>query len=188
MSKSHRFTAKRQRWMLIAVGCVAAILLGVGGSLEAISAGSSTSGNLKPQAARLQATWVAQQSGQQAPKTGNQSAKPSCPINLNVPPEIVNMSANPPLPGQDYDSYIIVISVERVPYTIFGQVNQIGVSQSPLDPCAPNTTPIPTRHYADPHQPGQITLTGVTGDVVTFTTAAHTSGTFNYVTGQYQGA
>lgn len=97
------------------------------------------------------------------------------------------MTGKPKLPGQDYDSFINVISEEKHPYSVLGEMYQIVVIERPVDMCNPNNAQTRPRNYVDAGQPGQITLTGVRGDIVTFTTAKAT-GSFNCVTGQYLGA
>jgi hypothetical protein len=59
------------------------------------------------------------------------------------------------------------------------------VEQRPVDMCDPDDIPAAPRAFATTQPAGQITLTGVHGEVVTFTTANNTTGQSNYVTGQY---
>jgi hypothetical protein len=156
---------------------------------SAADASSQPTGNLKAQAAQIQAQWRAQHGQSHAKKVHlTPGTYASCAINLNQPPLVVNMAGQTPLPGQNYDSFITAISQEKHPYSILGEQNQIVVIARPIDMCNPNEVPTQPHNYVDPSQPGLITLTGVHGDVVTFTTAEKTTGSFNYVTGRYLSA
>jgi hypothetical protein len=183
-----RLEFKRIRVVLFGSAMVALSLALLTGG-RAAQAGAQPTGNLKGQAAQLQAQWQAQHGKVHAQKAHlTLGTFASCAINLNQPPLVVNLAGKPGLPGQNYDSFITVVSQEKHPYSILGEQNQIVVIERAVDMCNPNTAPAQPRFYVDPRQPGQITLTGVHGDIVTFTTAAKTTGSFNYVTGQYLSA
>jgi hypothetical protein len=177
-----------QRWAIPLCLGILALMVTVGiATVQATSAQAGGVGNLKQQAAQMQAQWITGHSHYHAAKVHlAPGAFASCAVNLNQSPIVVTgISRTSNLP---YDSYINVISVDKYPYSILGEMNRIVVVERQRDMCNPHDTPIPARDFNAPGQPGQITVTAVDGDVVTFTTAAHTTGQFNYVTGQYLGA
>lgn len=53
------------------------------------------------------------------------------------------------------------------------------------DPCKPGASGTITKTYDTPYQRGALTLTQVSGDTVTFSTATGGDGHFDYVTGQF---
>jgi hypothetical protein len=152
----------------------------------------------KQQAAALQAAWDKQQAQKpHAPKVYVSS--PSCPVNLNASPWIVN-SKDHILPGQTYNSFVQLISSEKVPYTIYSNISpaSIIVQRDPIDPCAYRAShPAMSQQsiqenilytpatYAAPSNIGQITLYAAQGDIILFKTTSGTIGEFNFVTGQF---
>ncbi len=169
---------------LLIAGIVAAGVLVLVVGVTIASASPSVALNRKQQAVQMQAQWKAAHDRSPAAKQGGQSAI-ACVVIQNQPPQIVNLSGQAPLPGQNYNSYIRMTSTEGTPYTVFGEVNQLAVQVRPQNPCSASGALAPIHFYPAPQRVGQLTLTAVQGDVVTFTTAAHTTGRFNYVTGQY---
>lgn len=168
----------------------AALLVALVGIVN-VHASAAGATNLKQQAEQLQAQWLAQHGHEHAAKIQlAPGTHASCPINLDQAPVVGKVDAQSLRHGQkqEYNSFIHVISAEKRFYTVLGEVNQIVVEQRRVDMCDPNDIPPAPRAFAIAQQVGQITLTGVHGDVVTFTTANNTSGQFNYVSGQYLSA
>lgn len=176
-----------ERWPFpLSVGIVAFIIAAGIVLVQTANARADGSSNLKQQAATMQAQWMAANSQHPAPKKYlAPGTYASCATPLNQPPIVVTSVQ---APGAPYHSYINVISSDKHPYSILGEMNKIIVIKRQIDMCNPHDTPVPPRDYVMPGQPGQITLIAVQGDVVTFTTASGATGRFNYVTGQYLGA
>lgn len=173
-----------KRWAFpLGVGVVALLFaVGVVSALAA-SARASGSTNLKQQAAAMQAQWMAANSDHPKAKVHLAPGQwASCAMSLNQSPIVVT---NVQAPGSQYNSYINVIATNKRPYSILGEMNKIVVIKRQVDMCNPNDPAIPPHDYALSGQPGQITVTAVKGDVVTFTTASGSTGQFDYVTGKY---
>ena len=82
----------------------------------------------------LQRNWQNQQN-LKSHATKHPNSSPSCPVNLNALPWIVNLNGHT-LPGQNYTSFIQIISSEHIPYTIYAEPHSITVQRDLIDPCA----------------------------------------------------
>jgi hypothetical protein len=115
----------------------------------------------------------------------------SCPVqgvqsNINVdvlpgdPDHITNVATIAPAPGRPFVYQVYAGSAA-------GNAQQgiLIVMRRDMDPCAPTAQGSTFTRFATPYQRGAVTLTAISGDTVSFTTAAGGSGHFNYITGQF---
>ncbi len=145
----------------------------------------------------------AAQNAPRAPKIPEASAGvPSCPIDLAALTLGVHESSKdwplftvPPFRAISPINMATLISTLGAPYDIYAgglvddqQQGVLIVAQGEMDPCAvaaglaPRPEPI---MYETPSRSGAVTLTGVQGDTVLFTTPDGATGRFDYTTGQF---
>ncbi len=129
--------------------------------------------------------------------TKHPNSIPSCPINLNALPWIVNLNGHT-LPGQNYTSFIQIISSEHIPFTIYADSHSITVQRDLVDPCAfrathpslsqqsiqqnPQYTPVV---YTLPQDITFVSFSSAQGDIISMKTTSGQIKQFNYVTGKF---
>lgn len=93
---------------------------------------------------------------------------------------IVNTATAVPTQGMPYDYMLYAGSLATNP-----QQGILIIMRFDKDPCKPGASGTFTKVYDTPYQQGALTLTQVSGDTVTFSTATGGIGHFDYVTGQF---
>lgn len=93
---------------------------------------------------------------------------------------ITDEAVSAPTVGQAFE-YVIFAGA----YASNPQQGILIVTRLTADPCASKTNTTQITYYSTPAQTGAVTLTQITGDSVTFTTAAGAGGQFNFVSGQF---
>lgn len=190
-TRTTRQDAKPLQWLqnlllascvLTAIGILASFMIS-SASAQVIHYPSAAKQRLE----QSQRQWHAVVDKKQAPKGGTSTN--SCPIDLHHAPVINRLTqAQMTTMHGAYASFASVISAEHTPYFIFGEKNRFAVQALPLDPCKINFTlqTSQQRVFQDPLAQGNLFITAVHGDLVSYQTASGTTGLFNYVTGQFQ--
>lgn len=119
-------------------------------------------------------------SGGQATIVPRSNIDPAAARSVNI----TNGATIPPSQGRPFDYLIIAGALQNNP-----QQGVLVVIRQPKDPCAQGPQG-QTKLYNSPFQQGALTLTQISGDTVSFTTAASGTaaggtGQFNYITGQF---
>jgi len=141
----------------------------------------------KQQLEQSQAQWHALVDKHKAPK-GTLSTG-SCPMDLHHAPVIERLTPTQMVTMHNaYASFASVISAENKPYFIFGENGKFVVQALPLDPCKTdsNLQQNNGQTFQQSTAQGNLLITSVQGDLVTYQTSSGATGSFNYVTGQFQ--
>jgi hypothetical protein len=193
MRPPHRFGRSPRQWTLAAI---LVVLVTVALAVTAFAAGIGTSGTTpgSSKQAKLQqinAQATADANSWHAPKHPNSTPITSCPVqglqnNINVdvlpgdPDHITNVATIAPTTGQPYIYQIYAGSTANN-----AQQGLLIVIRNAADPCASKAPASTFNRFDTPYLRGSVTLTAISGDMVAFTTAAGTSGHFNFITGQF---
>lgn len=195
-SKFGRNKVKRQRsyempWLkIVTVVGFALAVVGVLTFLAITNASAQSAPQLsaaKQQLVQSQAQWHAKVDTYKAPK-GTLSTG-SCPADLHHAPVIERLTpAQMATMHNAYASFASIISAENKPYFVFGENGKFVVQAESLDPC--KTASNPQQNSGQTFQQviaqGNLWITSVQGDLVTYKTSSGATGAFNYVTGQFQ--
>lgn len=120
------------------------------------------------------------------------TAPASCPG--PAPSTMIIPGDNGQFKQQSIVNSVGAVPVENVPYYVLifsgargsnPQQGLIIVERLPKDLCAPGFQTNQLLYFDTPYQRGALTITRVSGDIVTFTTAVGPTGTFNFMTGKF---
>lgn len=177
------------RWTLaLALATAATAILAITAFAAAAGNTPTTSKRAKLQQIAAQATAAAK-----SPHAPKHPAGPptSCPMPLvqsgitvgipaGFPDHIVNVAVVAPQTGRPFEYEVFAGSQLDNP-----RQGVLIVVRMDRDPCAPGAAGTKFKTYETPSQQGDVTLTQLSGDSVSFTTAAGGSGHFDYITGQF---
>jgi hypothetical protein len=189
-----QFNLKLRRSTVIAIVVAALAAAAVTGTV--LAAGSPTD---QKQAAldQLQAAQATREAG---PRASKPSAVPNLPSSCpqQVEPGIATVVETPFHADATFTNGAEVVSSAGDPSRIFAGALQSDPQQGVLivlredrDPCKVRNGQASSHDglftYPSPSRGGALTLTQITGDTVAFSVADGSSGSFNYVAGQYMG-
>ncbi len=193
-TRMQRMYASPMQWLQNALfaSCVLAVL----GILTFFTISSASAQSIhqlsvaKQQLEQSQAQWHASVDKKKAPKgMVSMVSTHTCLVNLQHAP-VINSPTHAQMTTMHnaYASFASVISAENKPYFIFGENSKFVVQAIPLDPCKTDPTyqMASKQTFHDPLQQGYLTITSVRGDLVNYQAASGATGSFNYVTGQFQ--
>lgn len=192
MRSFSRFGRSPRRW-IIATALVGLVSIALAVTALAASTGTPNTTPGASKLAKLQqinAQATADANSWHAPKHPI-PAPSSCPVqgvqsNINVdvlpgdPDHITNVATVAPAAGRPFVYQIYAGSAANN-----AQQGILIVLRSDLDPCARDAKGTTFTRFDTPYQRGAVTLTAISGVTVAFTTAAGSTGHFNFISGRF---